>query len=422
MPVGLTREEVVTIQVLSAKGLPKRQIARELQVAESTVRYHVHRGLTGAVDGRAGKPRRADELAGAIEAWMELRSQSGRPPNVKELHEHLVSELGYAGSYKSVVRWVRSRWGRPPIRTYRRVETPPGAQSQTDWGHFKPLLIGRDMLAPLAFVMTLSHSRMTALVWSTSKDQVHWLRCHNESFRRLGGVPATNRVDNEKTAVCRGAGAWGTVTPAYAAYARSMRFHVDACAPRQPQAKGKTEIKVRLARRLGPKRRAYEALEELQAESDASLEAWAKRSRCPVTGRPVWDTWEEERAHLQPLPPVMPEPFDTVVQREVHRDGLVNFEGRQYAVPFGKVGLTVEVRGCAGKVQIYHGEKLLKEYARRTEARLLIDPSCYEGEGDDRVLAPQPLGRMGRKLQEIYEMPVEQRPLDLYAELAEVAR
>jgi hypothetical protein len=29
---------------------------------------------------------------------------------------------------------------------------------------------------------------------------------------------------------------------------------------------------------------------------------------------------------------------------------------------------------------------------------------------------------MGRKLQEIYEMPVEQRPLDLYAELAEAAR
>jgi hypothetical protein len=29
---------------------------------------------------------------------------------------------------------------------------------------------------------------------------------------------------------------------------------------------------------------------------------------------------------------------------------------------------------------------------------------------------------MGRKLQEILELPVEQRPLDLYAALAEVAR
>lgn len=29
---------------------------------------------------------------------------------------------------------------------------------------------------------------------------------------------------------------------------------------------------------------------------------------------------------------------------------------------------------------------------------------------------------MGRKLQEIYELPVDQRPLDLYQALAEVAR
>ena len=48
-------------------------------------------------------------------------------------------------------------------------------------------------------------------------------------------------------------------------------------------------------------------------------------------------------------------------------------------------------------------------------------PSCYEGKATDRVLPPRPLGRMGRKLQEIYEQPVAQRPIDLYAALAEVA-
>ncbi len=34
------------------------------------------------------------------------------------------------------VRFVRARYPRPKIRTYRRVETPPGAQSQTDWGEY----------------------------------------------------------------------------------------------------------------------------------------------------------------------------------------------------------------------------------------------------------------------------------------------
>ena len=39
----------------------------------------------------------------------------------------------------------------------------------------------------------------------------------------------------------------------------------------------------------------------------------------------------------------------------VRSDCHVDFEGRQYPVPFQYVGLTVEVRGCAGKVQIVHG-------------------------------------------------------------------
>jgi hypothetical protein len=38
------------------------------------------------------------------------------------------------------------------------------------------------------------------------------------------------------------------------------------------------------------------------------------------------------------------------------------------------------------------------------------------------VLPPIPLGKMGRKLAEIAALAPEQRPLDLYAALAEVAR
>ena len=52
----------------------------------------------------------------------------------------------------------------------------------------------------------------------------------------------------------------------------------------------------------------------------------------------------------------------------------------------------------------------------------MIDPACYDGPGTAQVLPPKPLGRMARKLQEIAELPVERRPVDLYAALAEVAR
>jgi hypothetical protein len=60
-------------------------------------------------------------------------------------------------------------------------------------------------------------------------------------------------------------------------------------------------------------------------------------------------------------------------------------------------------------------------------------PAAHPGADPDRsgvlrgpwnggVLPPKPLGRMAKKLEEIAQMPVERRPVDLYAALAEVAR
>lgn len=116
------------------------------------------------------------------------------------------------------------------------------------------------------------------------------------------------------------------------------------------------------------------------------------------------------------------EPFDVVVTRVVERDCTVVFEGRRYAVPFEHVHRAVEVHGCAEVVQIWANGTAIRQYPRKTRERILLDPSCFEGSATERVLPPTPLGRMGRRLQEISEMPVEARPLDLYQALAEVAR
>jgi hypothetical protein len=93
-------------------------------------------------------------------------------------------------------------------------------------------------------------------------------------------------------------------------------------------------------------------------------------------------------------------------------------------VPFTYTGREVEVRGCSACVQVVDPltATVLISYPRHTQERLLIDPACYEGPGTAQVLPPKPLGRMARKLQEIAALPVERRPVDLYAALAEVAR
>lgn len=422
MPMRLSKEEVVTIGVLAERGQNHCAIARTVGVTESTVRYHLRRAAAGGQDGRQGKPEKAASLGEVIAVWHAEREGQERPVNVMELWEHLVAEYGYTGSYQSVRRFVRRHYPQPRMRTYRRVETVPGAQSQTDWAHYSRVDIGDGPQPLSAFVMRLSHSRKTAIVWSHTKDLLSWLSCHNGAYQRLAGIAAVNRIDNPRTALAWGAGPWGRLHPAYRAYAQAVGFHIDACLPRDPEAKGKVEAGVRLSRlRVDPGRRRYAGLDELQQWTDARLEAWAKRAICPATGQSVEASWRAELERLTPLP-ILPEPFDIAVTRPVHKDCMVRFEERSYAVPFAWVGQRVEVRGCAGKVQILAEGSVIREYPRHTAERVLIDPSCYEGEPTGRMLPPRPLGKMGRKLQEIYELPVEQRPLDLYAALAEVAR
>jgi hypothetical protein len=83
-----------------------------------------------------------------------------------------------------------------------------------------------------------------------------------------------------------------------------------------------------------------------------------------------------------------------------------------------------QVHGCSGSVQILDPKTgmVLVSNPRYTAERILIDPACYARPGTAEVLPPKPLGRMARKLEEIAALPVERRPVDLSAALAEVAR
>lgn len=410
----------MTIEVLQERGLSNRAIARALGVDEKTVRYRRERLRRRRPDGRSRQASQADALAEVIRCWVERTRERGL--NLAALYEHLVAEHCYPGSYKSIQRYVRAHHPRPKRRARRRVETPPGAQGQVDWAEFRGIWIGGRRQDLYAFHLELSHSRREAVVWSPRKTQLAWLHAHNESFRRLDGVPAVLRVDNEKTAISRGAGAWGEINPTYRRYARTVRFHIDACPPRSPQAKGKVERRIRDQRASAdPRARHWRSPDELQEWTDEQLDRSARQRTCPATGTTVWEAWHEEKHALAPVP-LLPEPFDCVVTRPVGIDCLVAFEGRRYSVPFRFVGQRVEVRGCAGQVQVLSGADVVAVHPRGTQRRIVLDPEHFEGPPTDTVLPPTPLGRMGRRLEELRRLEPARRPLDLYAALAEVAR
>lgn len=134
MPCRVRKDEIVTIQTLAQHAVPNTAIARMLGVVEGTLRYHRRRAAAGALDGRADKAFKAAHLAAVIESWWTLHEEALRPGNLHELHEWLVREHGFGGSYQAVRRFVRHRYPAPKIRPFRR-----GA-SRIRAGYLRPLL------------------------------------------------------------------------------------------------------------------------------------------------------------------------------------------------------------------------------------------------------------------------------------------
>ncbi len=423
----LRKEDVVTLHVLKEKGSSNTKIARVLGVTEGAVRYHLRRQAGGARDGR--KKRSLIEQSGlsrVVARWWEHQLEVlpfNRSPNVQVLWDLLVCEHGYAGSVKSVRKYIRDHFPKPPLRPFRRIETPAGAQSQSDWLEAK-IDLGDGPVKVYGFIMVLSHSRKTALVWSRSMNQLNWHRCHNEAFKRMGGIAAVNRIDNLKTGVIRGGGPWGELNPSYLAYAQLMGFHIDPHEPRKPNQKGKAERRVDCVKGLDIMGLCFDGLDHLQAYTDRKIERSEQKLLCPATGRTIAESWQLEKALLRPLPQFMPEPFDLVRDCPVHKDCTIRFEGRTYAVPFQYLDRRLEARGCAHVIQVVDkkSQAIVQQYPRGTDARLLIDPSCYEGRPTATVDAPKPLGRMSKRLQKIMADEPQIRSIEIYDRLAGVAR
>jgi len=400
--VKLSKEQVMVANGMKEHGTSVRQLAGQLGVTESTLRYRLVRlEEPERVDGRAEQPTALEGLEEVVEVIQSRLGDGrltgrGRPCQVKEIYEVLLRDHGYEGSYQAVVRHLRRKHGKPKLRALRRVETPPGVQAQHDWFETRaPIGRRRERLQML--VGTLSHSRARFGWASRDQSQLAWHTGHLALFERYGGVPLWVRIDNLKTGVARGAGPTAVLNRSYEVFARTCGFEVDPCRPGQGSDKGKAERSVRTFRQAFGEvlRRGAGSMEELQRLLDTRGGRLMDRLTCPVTGTTVRAAWEAERPLLRPLP-TMAEPFDLVVTRRVSRDSLISFEGRRYSVPFRWVGRQVEAMGTHAHVVIRGAGVEIARHERGTAPRLLIDPAHYEGPSTDRVQRPTPLGYRAR--------------------------
>ena len=418
----LRKEQVMIAREMVERDVPVRQVARDLGVDESTLRYHLGRSPT-ATDRRKDRPSALDgwqeRLDAVLTRFADPRVGGDAVDRVEAsvVHGVLRREFGFAGSYQAVRRHLQRRFAPVPQRAVRRVETPPGVQAQHDW--FDVTVRIAHAPTPLhGLIGTLSYSRARFVWMSPAMHQLAWQSGHVALFTRYGGVPLWVRLDNLRTAVASGAGPTAVLTSAFASFATTCGFGVDPCRAATGSDTGKTERSVRTARTDFADLFVYDwpDLQQLQSALDErSAECHATR-RCPITGTLIAEAHATERPWLQALP-TLQELFDCVVARQVSRDCLVSFEGRRYSVPFAWVGRTIDVRGTAQHVVLWAGGAEIARHARGTERRLVLDDAHFSGASTDTVLAPTPFGRRARAQLGAVPHAAAQLPLTQYTQL-----
>jgi transposase len=427
----LRQEHLMVAREMVGRDIPVRQVARDLGVDESTLRYHLARP-EDAPDGRRERASVLDGWEARISAVLarfddpRVGGQAMDRIEASVIHGVLRREFGFTGSYQSVRRHLTRHYPARPRRAVRRVETPPGMQAQHDWFEVG-VRIGGTRQPVHGLIGTLSHSRARFVWLSPTMDQLAWQTGHLALFTRYGGVPRWIRVDNLKTAVASGAGPTAVLNAAFATFARTCGFVVDPCRAATGSDKGKAERGVRSGRVDFADLfvQDWPSLDPLQAALDARCAEWHATRRCPITGTLVSEAFAAEQPHLLPLP-TLHELFDCVVPRPVSRDCLVSFEGRRYSVPFAWVGRTVEVRGVAQHVVVWAEGHELARHPRHTIERLVLDQRHYAGPSTDTVVSPTPYGQRARQqlaaVPHADRMPAPRtitRPMATYAALVD---
>jgi len=273
--------------------------------------------------------------------------------SAKRIHQDLVRDHGFVGGYQSVKRFVRKLCQAAPV-PYRRMEFAPGEQLQVDFGLGAWVnQEGGRRKRPHVFraVLCFSGKGYSEVVWNQKTES--FIRCLENAFRYLGGVPATVAPDNLKAAVLHPDWFDPELNPKLAAFAEHYGTVVLPTKPATPRHKGRVERAVDFVQENALKGRSFESL----AAENAFLSDWERN----VADTRIHGTTRQqvgkhflamEQAALRPLPASIFPSF-TEGKRRVHLDAHVEFDRAYYSVPPEYVGRELWVRGEARIVRIY---------------------------------------------------------------------
>jgi transposase len=286
---------------------------------------------------------------------------------------------GFEGSYESVKRFVSSLKARTPQRVWR-VESQPGEEVQVDFMQ-GPMVVDTDGKRRRTWIlrMVLSFSRKGYCEAVFRQDSESFLRVLENGLRHFGGSTHLLDLDNLKAGVLKADWTDPELNPKFAAFCRHYGITPMPCRPYHPQHKGKVERSVAYVRSSALQGRTFESLTALNRHLLHWEETVADTRIHGTTRRQVGAMFEEERPHLQELPPSL-FPAYQEAQRVVHRDGFVEVAKAYYEAPPEWIGRKVWVQWDGRRVAI------LNDRQECLVAHVALEPGQFTRTRDVRGL------------------------------------
>ncbi len=345
-------------RLFSAERWSKMAIAQALDLDRKTVRSC----LAQAAWTPYARTAMTDTLLSAHRAFLEQRAPAvGYSAQV--LYQELTQQHGYTGGYDTVKRFVRPLREAEELaaRATVRFETPPGLQSQIDWGQATVAFRSGRAIRHF-FILTLGYSRRGFYLPCRDEQLPTFLDAHEQAFAHFGGHTREHLYDRPRT-VCRPGGEGGTVwNPTFQAFAKYWGFIPRLCRPYRAQTKGKVESGVKyLKRNFLVGREFVDDFHLSEALLDWTVTIADQRIHGTTHERPI-DRFAVERDHL--LPTVHQPAFrlEASVSRIVATDFLVSLDTNRYSVPFRLIGRTVEVQRREGRIVIRYQGQVVAEH------------------------------------------------------------
>lgn len=334
------------IKELSAKGLNKSQISRELELDRGTVRKYLQmdeQTFSAWISQPKRMPKKLSEYYKYVKNLLESTpylSAAQVEDRLKESYQDL-PEVNSKTVY-NFVKSIREQHDIPKYkvkqeRVYEKLpEVDFGSEAQCDFGEYNMQTDSGRRVKVYFFVMVLSRSRYKYVYFQqcpfTSQTAVY---AHELAFEYFQGIPKRIIYDQDRVFVKDENLGDFLLTDGFRSFCQQEGFEAVFCRKADPESKGKVENVVKYVK--------YNFLQGRQFTDQAALQqaciAWLSRTANTKihssTRKIPYQQWLIEQDYLLAYRSTPTKPLQEFPAYKVRKDNTVAYKGNFYSLPLG---------------------------------------------------------------------------------------